>query len=212
MKIGVIIPIKKFTNSKQRLSSILTIDQRRKLSQCMLLDICDILISSKCFAQILIVSSEDEIHKYKNDIDITFLKEKYDKGVNHAVESGNKYFIDRNFESTIVIPGDIPLINEESIKEFVNNTADNEVVISPSINKNGTNMLFRKPPDIIKTAYDENSYFNHLDRIEKKNLRYLVFEDISVMLDLDEPDDVNKIFNKLRDSRTKNLMKEFNLH
>ena len=115
MKIGVIIPIKKFTNSKQRLSSILTIDQRRKLSQCMLLDICDILISSKCFAQILIVSSEDEIHKYKNDIDITFLKEKYDKGVNHAVESGNKYFIDRNFE--ILILNKVPHEGDYHVKD-----------------------------------------------------------------------------------------------
>ena len=80
-----------------------------------------------------------------------------------------------------------------------------------SINKNGTNILFRRPPDIIKTSYDEDSYYNHLNNVKKKNLKYYIIENESLMLDLDRPQDLKTIYKKLKSSRTKKVIEKFGL-
>ena len=46
MKIGAIIPVKKFIDSKNRLSSMFTVEEKKELVRCMLFDVCDVLIKS----------------------------------------------------------------------------------------------------------------------------------------------------------------------
>ena len=210
MKIGVIIPVKKFNDSKQRLSSICTLEERRDLSRSMLFDICDVLIKSEYFTEIVLVSSEEEITQYESYDGITYLRENEVNGVDNAVELGNKYFIEKGFDATVVIPGDIPLIHNKVLDELFNLIKDNQVIITPSRKKNGTNLLFRSPPDIIGTSYDNNSYFRHLDMIKAKNLQHWIYLEDSIRLDLDEPEDIKIINEKLLDSRTKSLLKKFN--
>ena len=210
MKIGVIIPVKKFNDSKQRLSSICTLKERRDLSRSMLFDICDVLIKSEYFTEIVLVSSEEEITQYENYDDITYLRENGANGVDTAVELGNKYFIEKGFDATVVIPGDIPLIHNKILDELFDLIKDNQVIITPSRKKNGTNLLFRSPPDVIGTSYDNNSYFRHLDMIKARNLQHWIYLEDSIRLDLDEPEDIKIINERLLDSRTKSLLKKFN--
>ena len=210
MKIGVIIPVKKFNDSKQRLSSICTLEERRDLSRSMLFDICDVLIKSEYFTEIVLVSSEEEITQYESYDGITYLRENEVNGVDNAVELGNRYFIEEGFDATVVIPGDIPLIHNKVLDELFNLIKDNQVIITPSRKKNGTNLLFRSPPDVIGTSYDNNSYFRHLDMIKAKNLQHWIYLEDSIRLDLDEPEDIKIINEKLLDSRTKSLLKKFN--
>ena len=210
MKIGVIIPVKKFNDSKQRLSSICTLEERRDLSRSMLFDICDVLIKSEYFTEIVLVSSEEEITQYESYDGITYLRENEVNGVDNAVELGNRYFIEEGFDATVVIPGDIPLIHNKVLDELFNLIKDNQVIITPSRKKNGTNLLFRSPPDVIGTSYDNNSYFRHLDMIKGKNLQHWIYLEDSIRLDLDEPEDIKIINERLLDSRTKSLLKKFN--
>lgn len=210
MKIGVIIPVKKFNDSKQRLSSICTLEERRDLSRSMLFDICDVLIKSEYFTEIVLVSSEEEITQYESYDGITYLRENEVNGVDNAVELGNRYFIEEGFDATVVIPGDIPLIHNKVLDELFNLIKDNQVIITPSRKKNGTNLLFRSPPDIIGTSYDNNSYFRHLDMIKARNLQHWIYLEDSIRLDLDEPEDIKIINERLLDSRTKSLLKKFN--
>ena len=89
--------------------------------------------------------------------------------------------------------------------EQVNN---NQVIITPSRREDGTNLLFRNPPDIIQTSYDDNSYSTHLKTIKDNNLQYLIYLEDVIRLDLDEPEDIDKINMKLLGSRTRNILKK----
>ena len=208
MKIGVIIPVKKFSDSKNRLSSVLTLEEKKELVRCMLFDVCDVLIKSSYLNGVAIVTSEKEISEYKNYDKIIHLKESYNSGVNNAVEIGNKYFIKEGFDATIVIPGDIPLIDDQVLNKLFEQVNNNQVIITPSRREDGTNLLFRNPPDIIQTSYDDNSYSTHLKTIKDNNLQYLIYLEDVIRLDLDEPEDIDKINMKLLGSRTRNILKK----
>ena len=118
MKIGVIIPVKKFSDSKNRLSSVLTLEEKKELVRCMLFDVCDVLIKSSYLNGIAIVTSENEILQYENYDKIIHLRESHNTGVNNAVEIGNQYFMKEGFDATIVIPGDIPLIDNQVLDKL----------------------------------------------------------------------------------------------
>ena len=208
MKIGVIIPVKKFSHSKNRLSSVFTLEEKKELVRCMLFDVCDVLIKSSYLNGIAIVTSENEILQYENYDKIIHLKESYNSGVNNAVEIGNKYFIKEGFDATIVIPGDIPLIDDQVLNKLFEQVNNNQVIITPSRREDGTNLLFRNPPDIIQTSYDDNSYSTHLKTIKDNNLQYLIYLEDVIRLDLDEPEDIDKINMKLLGSRTRNILKK----
>ena len=207
MKIGVIIPVKKFSHSKNRLSSVFTSEEKKELVRCMLFDVCDVLIKSSYLNGIAIVTSENEILQYENYDEIIHLKESHNSGVNDAVEIGNEYFMKEGFDATIVVPGDIPLIDNQVLDKLFEQVDNNQVIITPSRREDGTNLLFRNPPDIIQTSYDSNSYFTHLRMIEDNNLQYSIYLEDAIRLDLDEPEDIDIINMKLLDSRTKNLLK-----
>ena len=148
MKIGVIIPVKKFSDSKNRLSSVLTLEEKKELVRCMLFDVCDVLIKSSYLNGIAIVTSENEILQYENYDKIIHLRESHNTGVNNAVEIGNQYFMKEGFDATIVIPGDIPLIDNQVLDKLFGQVKKNQVIITPSRREDGTNLLFRNPPDI----------------------------------------------------------------
>ena len=207
MKIGVIIPVKKFSHSKNRLSSVFTLEEKKELVRCMLFDVCDVLIKSSYLNGIAIVTSENEILQYENYDKIIHLKENHNSGVNDAVEIGNEYFMKEGFDATIVVPGDIPLIDNQVLDKLFEQVDNNQVIITPSRREDGTNLLFRNPPDIIQTSYDRNSYFTHLKMIEDNDLQYSIYLEDAIRLDLDEPEDIDMINMKLSDSRTKNLLK-----
>ncbi|MBH59022.1 MAG: 2-phospho-L-lactate guanylyltransferase [Thaumarchaeota archaeon] len=212
MKIGGIIPVKKFDDSKNRLSAFFTLEEKKELVKCMLFDVCDVLVRSSYINEIVIVTSENEISQYENYEQIIRLEENHNSGVNNAVEIGNKYFIKRGFDATIVIPGDIPLINNQVLEKVFEYTNENQVIITPSIREDGTNLLFRSPPDIMQTSYDNNSYSSHLEMINDNNLQYSVYLEDAIRLDLDEPSDIDIINSKLSDSRTKDILKKIIKH
>ena len=158
--------------------------------------------------EIAIVTSENEILQYENYDKIIHLRESHNTGVNNAVEIGNQYFMKEGFDATIVIPGDIPLIDNQVLDKLFGQVEKNQVIITPSRREDGTNLLFRNPPDIIKTSYDNNSYFTHIKMIKDNNLQYSIYLEDAIRLDLDEAEDIDIINMKLLDSRTKNLLEK----
>ena len=112
------------------------------------------------------------------------------------------------FDATIIIQGDIQLIDNQVLDKLFGQVKKNQVIITPSRREDGTNLLFRNPPDIIQTSYDNNSYFTHLKMIKDNNLQYSIYLEDAIRLDLDEPKDIDIINMKLLDSRTKNLLEK----
>ena len=94
---------------------------------------------------------------------VVVLFEGRSSGVNDAVKIADCYIKKNKFDSSVVIPIDIPLLNLKEIKEIISFAQDFKQIISmvPSNRFDGTNILLRKPHSIIDTSFDDNSFFNH---------------------------------------------------
>jgi 2-phospho-L-lactate/phosphoenolpyruvate guanylyltransferase len=195
MKTFAILPVKRFENAKTRLSSILDMDDRILLSSLMLEDTVKILSSVRSLTQVVIVSADRRAEEMATKHGVTFLREEKEKGVNSAVALADLYSIRGAAEATVVIPQDLPLLDPIEVSKACQ-LAENEsrcIVICPSLRYDGTNMLLRKPPTVIATFYDNDSYNMHVKAALKLGIPVKGLFSKSIMYDIDTPEDAQQI-------------------
>lgn len=192
MKTTVIIPVKSLINAKSRLSSILNFGERCELTFCMLSDVLKAVKASKSITDIIIVSSDQRVLDFSKKFGARILKEEYDEGVNAAVSKAIQLCLKNGIESILILPSDIPLLSPIDIDNIVKMAEESPImVITPALRLNGTNALFLKPPNLIRTFYDEDSFHNHLRFSLNLGIKTKIYLSKRVMLDIDSLEDIN---------------------
>lgn len=192
MKTFAIVPVKRFENAKTRLSSMLDTEDRIRLSSLMLEDTLQILSVAPPLTQVIIVSADKRADEIATKHGAKFLPEEKEKGVNSAVALADGYCIEKEAaDATIVIPHDLPLLDTIVISKACE-LAEKEstcIVICPSVRYDGTNMLLRKPPSVIGTFYETDSYNMHVRTAIKLGIPVKPLLSKSLMYDIDTPED-----------------------
>lgn len=192
MKTFAIVPVKRFENAKTRLSSMLDTEDRIRLSSLMLEDTLQILSVAPPLTQVIIVSADKRADEIATKHGAKFLPEEKEKGVNSAVALADGYCIEKEAaDATIVIPHDLPLLDSIVISKACE-LAEKEsrcIVICPSVRYDGTNMLLRKPPSVIGTFYETDSYNMHVRTAIKLGIPLKPLLSKSLMYDIDTPED-----------------------
>lgn len=193
MKVFAIIPVKRFENSKMRLSSILSRDERAELAALMLRDTLATLGPLKM--QVTVVSPHGRAGAIAKERGATFISEEEDAGVNRAVALAQKHCIQEGADATIVIPEDLPLLNIKDLEGICRIAEAREkcMVICPSARYDGTNVLLRRPPGAIETYYDNNSYEMHVKAAEDAGVAAHIVKAERLMFDIDTPEDVAQL-------------------
>lgn len=195
MKTFAIVPIKRFENAKTRLSSILDTDDRIRLSLLMLEDTLQILSAVHSLSQVITVSADKRVGEIAVKYGANFLLEEKERGVNSAVALADSYCMKKAADATMVIPHDLPLLDSTDISKACE-LAENEstcIVICPSLRYDGTNMLLRKPPSVIATFYDADSYNMHVKAAIRLGIPVKRLLSKGLVHDIDTPEDALEI-------------------
>lgn len=188
---AIIIPIKRFEKSKTRLSGFLSQEQRAWLCHLMVNDLIE-KMSELEESNLFLVTNEIIPIPEKSKEKVVVLFEGRSSGVNDAVKIADYYIEKNKFDSSIVIPIDIPLLTLKEIKEIISFAQNYKEIICmvPSTRFDGTNILLRKPHSIIETSYDDNSFFNHFKKALDNGASLKIFYHDNLKMDIDTIDDV----------------------
>jgi 2-phospho-L-lactate guanylyltransferase len=192
MRTFAIVPVKRFDRSKSRLGAILSSGERRKLSELLLVNTVRTLQQSRAISSTIIVTSESSVVEVVGTTRAKFLKLDNDNGVNAALLLADKYSSQNGADATLVIPQDIPLLSATDINNLCCRAEPLArcIVICPSIRYDGTNALLRKPPRLMKTLYDKDSFNSHIRAAVKMNVPIRFFLSRRMMKDLDSAEDI----------------------
>lgn len=195
MKTFAIVPVKKFENAKARLSPVLRPDERVRLSSLMLAHTLKVLAAVPSLQQIVVVSSDRRAGEIAEKHSAKFLREEKESDVNSAVMLADSYSARASADATIVIPQDLPLLDAADISMACElaEKEDRCVVITPSLRYDGTNLLLRKPPEVMKTLYDSDSYESHVRTATELGIPVKMFFSKRVMSDVDTPEDARQL-------------------
>ena len=198
MKIFAIVPVKRFEKGKSRLASLLDIRNRVKLGGLLLDSTLHTLKNTTAISSTIVVSSDMRAKTIAKTYGAIFLDEGKDTGVNNAVTLANDYCIQAGADATIVVPQDLPLALSGDI-DTICNAAKNWhrcLIICPSARYDGSNALLRRPPKLIESYYDDNSFDRHINAARRAGAKIKIILLDGIMRDLDTVDDAQYLTQK----------------
>ena len=189
MKTVAIIPVKSFSRAKSRLT--LSSEKTEDLCKLMLNEVLQTISITEKIDSTIIVSRDQsafDIGKKFNAIEVF---DELESGVNDAILLADDHISDSEFDTSIILPQDIPFFHSydlDSLFSFFQK--NNSVIIVPSRHFNGTNSLVRNPSRIINTRYDEGTYKSHVEQAKSKSINFSLVLIRRLMLDIDTYDDI----------------------
>ncbi len=198
MKTFAIVPAKQFEKGKSRLASLLDIPDRVKLGALLLDSTLRTLENATSISNTIVVSSDIRAKTIAKIHGAIFLDEGKDTGVNNAVTLANDYCIQADADATIIVPQDLPLALSEDIDTICNAAKKWRkcLIICPSARYDGSNALLRRPPKLIESYYDNNSYDKHLNAARRVGAKIKIILSHRMMRDLDTVEDAQYLIHK----------------
>ena len=186
-----VIPVKQISQAKQRLSKILSSEERRDFFSAMLEDVLSMMVKIDFFEKIILATNCSHAISIAGRHGITHFETGPDDGLNQAAGETVNHLLENGISDMFLIPADIPLITEEEINSAIKaHPSPPSLTIIPSRDKLGSNCLLLSPPSRMPLKFGPDSYFRHLEIAKSNGLKINPMELPGFGLDIDEPKDL----------------------
>jgi 2-phospho-L-lactate guanylyltransferase len=197
MKIAALIPAKGFTNAKQRLSALLSAEERAALAESMLRDVLSETLAARGLSAVYVVTGDAAVRDIATSMGATVVLEQEEKGETEAVTFALFDIKWRGVQAALVIPADIPLLRAGDLERVIEQIAHHDglspfALLVPSHDRMGTNALLLSPPNVIGLRFGYDSFSYHLSQVAAKEMPLRVLENERIALDIDEPKDLER--------------------
>ena len=207
-----VIPVKQIRQAKQRLSSLLSSEERRDFFSAMLEDVLSMMVKIDFFEKIILATNCPHAISIAGRHGITHFETGPDDGLNLAVGETVNHLLENGISNMFLIPADIPLITEEEINSVLKaHPSAPSLTIIPSRDKMGSNCILLSPPSRMPLKFGPDSYFRHLEIAQTNGLKInpMVFPGFG--LDIDEPKDLFELLNAEGNTRSQKYLRQLNL-
>jgi 2-phospho-L-lactate guanylyltransferase len=191
----VLLPLKEFAASKQRLAGVLSVTERACLLQSMVGDVLGVLTQHRDIERIAICSRDRAAQWLANCYDVEFIDEQRTGAadLNSAVNTAVSNLAENGCSDILVVHGDLPLLSAQDISTFLQRHRDAQscaVTIAPDRRGVGTNLLAWRPLQQFQTQYGADSFALHCARAGALDAQLSICELPGARCDIDEPDDL----------------------
>jgi 2-phospho-L-lactate/phosphoenolpyruvate guanylyltransferase len=165
----------------------------------MLLDVLDAVEKAGLLSQCYVISSSKRRRRLAEGAGARTIEEGSDSGVNSAIETGMG---DVETDDLMVVPSDLPLLTAAEIRGALRlRAAGVEVVIAPSIDFDGTNLLLFSRSTPMELSFDRDSFWNHLEAAARKQLKVAVYSARGVRFDVDTASHLDELARQMSPGR-----------
>jgi 2-phospho-L-lactate guanylyltransferase len=186
MNSWAILPVKPLSQSKTRLSHILSQAERETLTQYLLEHTIKTLQASDAINHILVVSRDARVLQTAQRYRTLTFTESAPYELKTAVTQATKYATLQAVDRILIIPADLPFLQAHEIQAILDKGSSSEdCIICPDEKQNGTNALIIPPSTNFKFQYGPNSYHKHLIEAERLNLAIQTITTPGISFDLD---------------------------
>ena len=207
-----VIPVKQISQAKQRLSKILSSEERRDFFSAMLEDVLSMMVKIDFFEKIILATNCPHAISIGGRHGITHFETGPDDGLNLAAGETVNHLSENGISDMFLIPADIPLITEEEINSAIKaHPSAPSLTIIPSRDKLGSNCLLLSPPSRMPLKFGPDSYFRHLEIAKSNGLKINPMELPGFGLDIDEPADLFELLTLEGDTLSQKYIRHLNL-
>jgi 2-phospho-L-lactate/phosphoenolpyruvate guanylyltransferase len=203
----IALPVKALSETKTRLEPVLTPLERGALTLAMLEDVMDVTMSLPGWETWVISPDETvlEIAMRRGAHAIGEDQPPLARAISQVEEEAEAGLA----EVLAVLLPDTPLVTPSALTAALHTLGP--VVLAPSIDEGGTNLLVRRPPTAIPARFGHDSYRRHLQAAAEADMPSSVVEIPALGFDLDLPDDILTVLDAGRRGRTLQVCTDLDL-
>jgi len=191
MTIWAIVPVKPLRRGKSRLAGVFSEEERADLNRHLLDNTVRTLKNIPEIEHVLVVSRDQSALALARDLGARTVLENGSPQLNVALERTT--IVAKTYETrgVLILPADLPLITPEDVNLMLERASDPPVVVvAPDRHEHGTNALLVCPAGLIEYQYGDDSFNKHCQLAKKAGARVEICELPSLTLDLDVPEDL----------------------
>ena len=159
-QVWAIVPVKQLSRAKQRLSAVLSAQERIALARAMSYDVLATLSATPGLSGILVVTGDTTVARLAAQFGAAVVGDVMEAGVNAAVQHGLRS-PDVSDAGVLIVPADIPFATPADLQSMLAGLADAHVVLAPASSDGGTNALAMRRRDLIAPSFGDDSFVRH---------------------------------------------------
>jgi 2-phospho-L-lactate/phosphoenolpyruvate guanylyltransferase len=206
----ILVPVKIIAGAKQRLSSVLSPEERVSLAHAMCEDVLQELAHWKNHPAVAVVTSDAFAADLARRLNFEVIADD-NSGETNAIEMATDVCRERGVRSTLVIPADIPLVEHSELQQIIDHAPSEGTVLVPDAAGRGTNAAWRSPSDLFPLRFGNDSFLPHLASARANGLPCVVLKLPGIARDVDRPEDLYELAVASGDRRSQSLTRSWNL-
>jgi len=204
---AIAVPVKSLASAKSRLSSLLTPLERGALALAMYEDVLDATLAVDGW-ETWVISPDESVLEIALGRGALGISEER-PSLRSAMDQIEAEAAARSTEALAILHADTPFVTSRALTATLHTLGP--VVIAPSADERGTNLLLRRPPGAIPSRFGSDSFRRHLETAAERGLPTAVVEREELSFDLDEPGDILTVLEARRPCRTLDVCRDMDL-
>lgn len=205
----LLIPFKSLATAKQRLAEALDAEQRSLLAEAMLRDVMAAAAGVKGRIDVALVTGDARAQAIAKDLGFLVIEDTRNESETAAIEMATEWCEQRGFDTTIVVPADIPLIAAEELHRVLDAAPEEGAVFVPAYDQRGSNCILRRPASIIPLRFGNDSFLPHCEAMKKTGRELIILEMAGIGLDIDNPHELEMLVEQEGETGSQRLLRSW---
>jgi 2-phospho-L-lactate guanylyltransferase len=124
-----------------------------------------------------------------------------------AIEMATAWCEQRSYDTTIVVPADIPLITSDELQRVLDAAPEEGAVFVPAYDRHGSNCILRRPASIIPLRFGNDSFLPHCAAMKRTGKDLIILELAGMGLDIDNPHELELLVQREGETNAQRLLR-----
>ena len=205
----LLVPVKSLSNAKQRLGAALDQERRSQLAEAMLRDVLGAAAGVRMRVDVAVVAGDANARRLAAEFGAGVIEDTRNESETAAIEMATAWCEERGYDTTVVIPGDVPLARAEELHRVLDAAPDEGAVFVPAYDRRGSNCILRRPASIIPLRFGNDSFLPHCEAMKKTGKPVVVLEMPGIGLDIDNPHELEMLVRREGDTHAQRLLRSW---
>jgi len=211
MRAALLIPVKNLTNAKQRLAGALDQARRSQLAEAMLRDVMNAAAGVSNRLEAFLVTGDSQAQAMAAEFNFGVIEDTRNESETDAIDMATSWCERHGYDTSVVVPGDIPLITGDELKQVLDAAPVEGAVFVPAYDRRGSNCILRRPASLIPLHFGNDSFLPHCEAMKKTGKPLVVLEMAGIGLDIDNPQELELLVHREGNTHAQRLLRSWNI-
>jgi 2-phospho-L-lactate/phosphoenolpyruvate guanylyltransferase len=207
----LLIPVKGLSTAKQRLAATLNQSQRSQLAEAMVRDVMTAASGVRSRINVALVTGDAGAQQLAHEFGFGVIEDSRNQSETAAIEMATAWCERQGYDTTVVVPGDIPLITSDELHCVLDAAPAEGAVFVPAYDRRGSNCILRRPASLIPLRFGNDSFLPHCEAMRETGKELVILEMPGIGLDIDNPHELDLLLQRDGSTNAQRLLRSWAL-